>query len=93
MLHIYLEEIFDSLWVIAVALTADALHLFDLAGLAGSLDVLEVDLRVLAEVNNGAQEVEQTCNTQSDHHNNSPPTFNMSHNLKSSFMNVKFENY
>lgn len=32
-----LEEILDSLWVIAVALSADSLHLLHLTSLAGSL--------------------------------------------------------
>ena len=56
----YLEEVLDALWVIAVALPTDPLHLFDLARLAGRLDVLEVHLWVLTEVDNGAQEVEET---------------------------------
>ena len=59
----HLEEVLDALWVVAVALAADALHLFDLARLAGRLDVLEVDLGVLAEVHDGAQEIEQACGT------------------------------
>lgn len=57
-LRLYLEEVLDALRVVAVALSADPLHLFDLARLAGSLDVFEVDLGVLAEVHNRAQEVE-----------------------------------
>ena len=56
-----LEEVLDTLGVVAVALAADALHLLDLARLAGRLDVLEVDLGVLAEVHDGAQEIEQAC--------------------------------
>lgn len=60
----YLEEVLDSFGVVAVALSADPLHLFDLSRLAGSLDVLEVDLWVLAEINDGTQEVEQTWNEQ-----------------------------
>lgn len=60
----YLEEILDSFGVVAVALSADPLHLFDLSCLTGGLDVLEVDLWVLAEVNDGTQEVEQTWNEQ-----------------------------
>lgn len=59
-LQLYLEEVLDALRVVAVALSADPLHLFDLARLAGSLDVFEVDLRVLAEVHDRAQEVKQT---------------------------------
>lgn len=64
-LQLYLEEVLDALWVIAVALSADPLHLFDLARLAGSLDVFEVNLGVLTEVHDRAQEVEQTWETQS----------------------------
>ena len=55
-----LEEVLDALGVVAVALTTDALHLFDLAGLTRGLDVLEVHLCVLAEVHNGSKEVKQT---------------------------------
>ena len=36
-MYICLEEVLDSLWVIAVALSADSLHLLHLTGLAGSL--------------------------------------------------------
>lgn len=55
---IYLEEVLDTLGVVAVALSTDPLHLFDLARLASGLDVFEVDFRVLTEVDNRAQEVE-----------------------------------
>ena len=60
---LYLEKVLDALRVVAAALAADALHLLHLPGLARRLDVLEVDLGVLAEVHDGTQEVEQTCNT------------------------------
>lgn len=56
-----LEEVLDPLRVVAVALTTDPLHLLDLACLAGSLDILEVNLWVLAKVHDRSQEVEQTC--------------------------------
>lgn len=56
----YLQEVLHAFGVVAVALPADPLHLLDLAGLAGCLDVLEVHLGVLAEVHDGTQEVEQT---------------------------------
>jgi hypothetical protein len=62
----YLEEVLDALWVVAVALPTDPLHLFDLARLAGRLDVLEVHLWVLTEVDNGAQEVEETWVVQAE---------------------------
>ena len=45
-----LEEVLDTLRVIAAALTTDPLHLLHLSGLARRLDVLEVHLGVLAEV-------------------------------------------
>lgn len=54
------------LWVVAVTLSTDSLHLFDLTCLTGSLNVFEVNFRVLAEVHNRAQKVEQTWET----HNN-----------------------
>lgn len=54
----YLEEVFHSLWVIAVTFPANSLHLLDLTCLAGSLDVFEVNICILTEVHNGAQEVE-----------------------------------
>ena len=44
---IYLEEVLDALRCVAVALAANALDLLDLPGLAGCLDVLEVNLGVL----------------------------------------------
>ena len=34
--------------------------LFDLAGLAGGLNVLKVDVGILGKVDDGSQEVEQT---------------------------------
>lgn len=55
-----LEEVLDTLGIVAVALTTDALHFLDLPSLAGSLDVLEMHILLLAEVHNGTQEVEQT---------------------------------
>lgn len=56
----YLEEVLDTLRIVAVALSADPFHLFDLARLAGSLDVFEVNFGILTEVYNRAQEIEQT---------------------------------
>ena len=35
--HTNLEEVLHSLWVVAVALSADSLHLLHLTGLTGSL--------------------------------------------------------
>lgn len=48
--EINLKEILDALSVVAIGLATDALHFLDLPGLAGSLDILEVNLWVLAEV-------------------------------------------
>lgn len=57
----YLEEVLDTFGVVAVAFPTDPLHLFDLACLACGLDVFEMDLWVLAEVHDGAQEIEEAC--------------------------------
>ena len=56
---LYLEEVFDPFWIIAVALSADPLNLFDLAGLTSSLDVLKMNILFLAEVYNRPQKVKQ----------------------------------
>ena len=57
----YLKEVLHAFRIVAVALPTDSLHFLDLSSLAGSLDILEVDIRILAEVYNTAQEVEETC--------------------------------
>lgn len=57
----YLEEVLHTLRIVTVALSTDSLHFFDLTSFTGSLDVFEVNLWILTEVHNGAQEVEQTC--------------------------------
>jgi len=49
-LWLYLEEVLDTFRVVAVAFSTDPLHLFDLARLARSLNVFEVNLRILTEV-------------------------------------------
>ena len=46
--------------VVAVALTADSLDLFDLASFACSLDVLEMYICILTKVDYGSEEIEQT---------------------------------
>lgn len=56
----FLEEVFDFLGVIEVALATDALDLADLSGASGGLDVLEVDFGVLAQVDDRAEVVVET---------------------------------
>lgn len=58
-----LKEVLHPFRVIAVTLSANSFHLFDLSRLAGGLNIFEVNLWVLAEVYNGTQEIEQTCKT------------------------------
>mmetsp|Transcript_98646 Transcript_98646/g.299391 ORF Transcript_98646/g.299391 Transcript_98646/m.299391 type:complete len:702 (-) Transcript_98646:1272-3377(-) len=53
-----LEEVLDGRGVVARALAADALNLLHVAATAGSLDVLEVHVRVAARRQDGAEEVE-----------------------------------
>ncbi|KAH9391644.1 1,2-dihydroxy-3-keto-5-methylthiopentene dioxygenase [Tyrophagus putrescentiae] len=53
------KEVLHPFGVVAVALAADALHLLDLAGLAGRFNVLEVHVRVLAVVDDRAKKVEE----------------------------------
>ena len=55
-----LQEVLDPLRSVAVGLAADPFDLLDLTGLAGRLDVLEIDLGVLGEVDDAAKEVEET---------------------------------
>lgn len=55
-----LQEILDSIWVIAVAFTANSLHFLHLACLASSLNVFEVNVGLLAEIHDGAQEIKQS---------------------------------
>ena len=55
-----LEEVLDNLRIVVLALTADALDFADLANLASSLDVLEVDLWILAVVDNRTEEGVET---------------------------------
>ena len=56
---IHLEEVLDAFRIVAVALPTDAFHFFDLPCLTRTLDVFEVYLGVLAEVDDGPQEVEE----------------------------------
>lgn len=56
-----LEEVLDLLGVVEVALADDALDLPDLAGARRGLDVLEVHLGVLADVDDRAEVVVESC--------------------------------
>lgn len=60
LLRLYLEEVFNTFWIIAIAFSADSFHFFNLPCLACSLDIFEVNIWVLAEVYNRAQEIKQT---------------------------------
>jgi hypothetical protein len=55
-----LEEILDLLRVVIVALSTDALHFSDLVGAGGGLNVLEVNLGILAKVYDGSKVVVET---------------------------------
>lgn len=58
--NIYLQEVLHSFWVIAVTFTTDSFHFLYLTSLASCLDVLEVNIWILAKVYNGTQEIEQS---------------------------------
>ena len=49
------------IWIVTVALSADSFNFFDLPGLAGSLDVFEMNFWVLTEVDNRAKKIEEAC--------------------------------
>jgi hypothetical protein len=55
-----LEKVLDFLRIVEVALPADTLDLPNLTGASRGLNVLEVDLRVLAEVDDRAKVVIET---------------------------------
>lgn len=55
-----LQEILDLLWIVVVALSTDTFNFTNLAGPSGSLDVLEVDFRIFAEVHNRSEVVVKT---------------------------------
>lgn len=57
----FFQEVLDALRTVAIGLSTDTFHLLDLTGLASRLDVLKVYLLVLGEVNDGAEEVKQSC--------------------------------
>ena len=51
----FFKEVLNFLWVVEVALATDTFDFPDLACSRSSLDVLEMNLGVLAEVDDGAQ--------------------------------------
>jgi hypothetical protein len=55
-----LQEVLNLLRIVVVALSADTFNFSDLTGSRCSLDVLEVNLRVSAEVDDGSQVVVET---------------------------------
>jgi hypothetical protein len=57
----FLEEVLDLLRVVVVALSTDPLNFTNLASASSGLDVLEVHLGILAEVNDGAKVIVETC--------------------------------
>jgi hypothetical protein len=57
----YLQEVFDLLGIIVVAFTTDTFHLTDVTSSACSLDILEVNQRILAQVDNGTEIIIQSC--------------------------------
>lgn len=52
-----LQKVFHAFRLVAAALAANALNFFDLVSFAGSLNVFEVNLGVLAEVDDRPQEI------------------------------------
>jgi len=56
----FLEEIFDFLGIVIVTFSTNTFDFPDLAGSCGSLDVLEMNLRVSTEVDNGPKIVVET---------------------------------
>lgn len=56
----FLKEVLDLFGVVVVALSADPLDLSDLASSGGSLDILEVDLLIFAEIDDRSKVVIKT---------------------------------
>jgi hypothetical protein len=55
-----LEEVLDLLRVVVVAFATNSLHLSDLTSASGSLDILEVDFGVLAEIDDVSKVIVET---------------------------------
>ncbi len=55
------EEVLNLLRVVVVAFAADALNLANLAGTRSSLDVLEMDLRIVTQIHDRTGVVVQAC--------------------------------
>lgn len=62
----FLEEVFDFLGIVEVALPADTFDFADLPCARGGLDVFEVNFRILAEVDNRAEVVIQSLMKRSE---------------------------
>ena len=58
-----LEEILDLLGIVVVALPTDAFDFRELATATGCLNVFEVDILILAEIDNAAEVVIQSFET------------------------------
>lgn len=56
----FLQEVLDLLRVVEIALAADALHFSDLASARRGLNILEVDFRILVEIDDGTEIVVET---------------------------------
>jgi hypothetical protein len=56
-----LEEVLNFLGIVKIALSANALNFPNLTSASCGLDILKVDFLVLAEVDDGAKVVVETC--------------------------------
>ena len=57
---LFFKEIFNTFGVVAVGFTANSLHLFNLTGFTCGLDIFEVNLGLLAEIDDATQEVKKS---------------------------------
>jgi len=58
-----LKEVLDFLGIIEVALSANALDFSNLTGTSGGLNIFEVNLWILAEVDDRSEVIVETCST------------------------------
>jgi hypothetical protein len=56
----HFQVVLDTFRTVAIGLATNPFDLFDLVGFAGGLNVFEVNFSVLAEIDDGAKEVEKT---------------------------------